>query len=134
MQNKHNIRTLSGNIKIVRNSFSEWVSDCCLTPIQQFFQLYHGENKLICNEMMMKSNTLSCLFFFYSETTVRGQTCRSTRTYYSDSELTSLCSFSLMLLSGEATNTTTGAWTHDLGYRTRGGHANHYATDAVEVG
>jgi len=23
------------------------VSDCCLTPIQQFFQLYHGENKLI---------------------------------------------------------------------------------------
>ena len=25
---------------------SEWVSDCCLTPIQQFFQLYHCENKL----------------------------------------------------------------------------------------
>ena len=23
------------------------MSDCCLTPIQQFFQLYHGENKLI---------------------------------------------------------------------------------------
>jgi hypothetical protein len=23
------------------------LSDCYLTPIQQFFQLYHGENKLI---------------------------------------------------------------------------------------
>ena len=29
---------------------SEWVSDCCLMPI---FQLYHGQNKLIFNEMMM---------------------------------------------------------------------------------
>ena len=36
---------------------SEWVSDSFLTPIQQFFQLhvYHGENKLIFNEMMMTS-------------------------------------------------------------------------------
>ena len=24
--------------------------DCCLTPTQQFFQLYHGENKLIFND------------------------------------------------------------------------------------
>ena len=30
----------------------EWVSDCWLMPI---FQLYHDENKLIFNEMMMKS-------------------------------------------------------------------------------
>jgi hypothetical protein len=30
----------------------EWVSDCCLMPI---FQLYHDENKLIFNEMMMRS-------------------------------------------------------------------------------
>ena len=42
---------------------SECVSDCCLTPTQ----LYHGENKLIFNEMMMKSalyytNTLSWIF------------------------------------------------------------------------
>ena len=46
----------------------EWVSKCYLTPIQQFFQLYHGENKLIFNEMMMMSallqtNTLKCFFF-----------------------------------------------------------------------
>jgi hypothetical protein len=32
----------------------EWVSDCCLTPLR-IFQLYHGENKLIFNEMMMRS-------------------------------------------------------------------------------
>jgi len=30
-------------------------SDCCLTPAQHFCQLYHGENKLICKEMMMRS-------------------------------------------------------------------------------
>ena len=33
----------------------EWVSDYCLTPMQQFFLLYHVENKLIFNEMMMRS-------------------------------------------------------------------------------
>jgi len=31
------------------------VSECCLTPTQAIFQLYHGDNKLIFNEMMMKS-------------------------------------------------------------------------------
>ena len=41
----------------------EWVSNCCLTPLQ----LYHGENKLIFNEMMIRSalyqtNTLSWIF------------------------------------------------------------------------
>jgi hypothetical protein len=30
--------------------FNEWVSDCCLMPT-----LYHGENKLIFNEMMMST-------------------------------------------------------------------------------
>ena len=35
--------------QIIRNGYSERVSDCCLTPIQQFFQLYNGENKLIVN-------------------------------------------------------------------------------------
>jgi hypothetical protein len=33
----------------------ESVSDCCLTSTQQFVQLYHGEIKLISNEMMMRS-------------------------------------------------------------------------------
>jgi hypothetical protein len=34
---------------------NEWVSDCCLMPTLQFFQLFYGENKLIFNEMMMRS-------------------------------------------------------------------------------
>jgi hypothetical protein len=43
---------------------SEWVSDCCLTPIQQFYSYIMAINKLIFNEMMKKSalywtNTLS---------------------------------------------------------------------------
>ena len=68
------------------------------------FLLYHGENKLIFNEMMMRyvlyqTNTLIVGFLQcqFTETTVHGQTCRSTRTHYSDSEPTSICSFSLML-------------------------------------
>jgi len=32
-----------------------FVSDCCLMPTQANFQLYHGENKLIINERMMRS-------------------------------------------------------------------------------
>ena len=36
---------------------NEWMNECCLTPTQQFFS-YHGENKLIFNEMMMKSTEL----------------------------------------------------------------------------
>jgi hypothetical protein len=31
------------------------VSDCCLTPNAAIFQLYHGENRLIVNEMMIRS-------------------------------------------------------------------------------
>jgi hypothetical protein len=37
------------NVVVYVPQMLEWVSDCCLTPIQQFFQLYHGENKLIFN-------------------------------------------------------------------------------------
>ena len=31
------------------------VSDCYLMPNEQFFQLYQGKNKLICNEKKMMS-------------------------------------------------------------------------------
>jgi len=54
------------------------------------FQLYHGENKLTLNKMMMRST-----LYHLTETTVRGETCCPTRTQYPDSEPTSLCSFSL---------------------------------------
>jgi hypothetical protein len=33
---------------------SEWVSDCCLNAKSAIVQLYHGKNKLIFNEMMMR--------------------------------------------------------------------------------
>jgi len=33
------------------------VNDFCLTPSGQFFQLYHGENNLHFNEMMMMMST-----------------------------------------------------------------------------
>ena len=32
------------------------LSGCCLTPNQQFISYYHGENKLILNEIMMRSD------------------------------------------------------------------------------
>jgi hypothetical protein len=50
-------------IKKKARHLSEWVSDCCLTPI---FQLYHGENKLIFNknndEVLQQINMLSLIF------------------------------------------------------------------------
>jgi hypothetical protein len=49
---------------------SERASDCCLTPNSAIFQLYHGENKLIFNDMMMRSrcnrSTSARLVGFYS--------------------------------------------------------------------
>ena len=58
------------------------------------FQLYHDENKLIFNLMMMKSalyytNTLCWIFIVLA-------ICRLTRTHYPASEPTSLCSFSML--------------------------------------
>ena len=88
-------------------------SECLLFNANSaIFQLYHGQNKLIFNEMIMRSplyqtNGLGCIFIYcqLTETTVCGQTCCATRTHYPDSEPTSLCSFSLMLhVSREATN------------------------------
>ena len=39
---------------MVDNVLEERVSDCCLTPNSAICQLYHGENKLIFNEMVMR--------------------------------------------------------------------------------
>ena len=81
LHGKHNIRTLSINIKLIctcskKKRTFEWVSEWVLfNPNSAIFQLYHGENKLIFNEMMMIS----------------------TRTHYSNSEPTSICSFSLVM-------------------------------------
>ena len=71
-------------------------------------------------------------------TTVIGQICLSTRTHYSDSEPTSICSFSLMLRSYRRSNKyqvyillfDRPQFVPTI-YFSRGEHANHYATDAV---
>jgi hypothetical protein len=55
---------------------------------------------------------------FLTSSTTRLIVTTDTLTHYSDSEPTSLCSFSLMLLQPTIC-------------RTRDEHANHYATDAV---
>ena len=113
--------------------------------------------------MMMRSalyqtNTLSWIFQCQLiETTVCGQTCRSTRTHYSDSEPTSLCSYSLMPRAQRRSNRyqlysfqfdPIGARTHDLPHSRRarqpftlpmnprsttGEHANHYTTDEPTI-
>ena len=84
--------------------------------------------------MMMRSalhqtNTLSWnLQCQLTETMIRGQTCHSTQTHYSDSESTGLCSFSLMLRAQRRSNKyqfyslwfdPTGARTHDLQHSRR---------------
>ena len=38
-----------------KEMFNEWVSDCCLTPSEQFISVYHDEKKLNFVEMMMMS-------------------------------------------------------------------------------
>ena len=73
-------------------------------------------------------------------TTVIGQICGSTRTHYSDSEPTSLCSFSLMLRSQRRSNKyqfyillfdKTAVRTHNLSHSRRARLTMHYATDVV---
>ena len=90
----------------------------------------------------------------YSASSLKQQSAVDTQTYYPDSGLTILCSYSLKLrFSGEATNTIfivfelclTGTrtqicrtrgehvnqYTTVVAYPTRGEHANHYTIDAV---
>ncbi len=53
---------------------------------------------MMMSSTLFKTNTLSWILQSQlTETTVRGQKCRSTWTYYSEFESTSLCSVSLML-------------------------------------
>ena len=80
---------------------SELMSDCCLTPTQQFFQLYHGE-KLIFNKMIMRSvlyntNSLSWISIALA---LWNNSPRIDMSLHSDTSwfrVNRLCSFSLML-------------------------------------
>ena len=40
---------------IVKSGELLFLACICLTPTPEIFQLYHGEKKLIFNEMMMRS-------------------------------------------------------------------------------
>jgi hypothetical protein len=57
MHTNQGVSYLNHTVEIVgkeAHQIGEWVSDCCLTPTQQFYLLSHGENKLIFNEMTMR--------------------------------------------------------------------------------
>ena len=109
------------------------------------FQLYHGENKLIFNKMMMRSAlyyTNPQRWIVYSASSLKQQS--------ADRHVASLGHIILILnqlvfalspkccvLSREATNTNfivfglTRSRLESTIYRTRGEHASHYITDAV---
>jgi hypothetical protein len=61
------------------------------------FQQYHGENKLIFNEMMMMNEVCFVLDKHAEIDFIVKQQSADTRTHYSDSEPTNLWSFSLLL-------------------------------------
>jgi hypothetical protein len=98
--------TLPGELKKYIQNVSNLVSGWLLFNANSaFFQLYHGENKLIFNEMLIMSafcqtNKLSWIFLVlahWNKSPRIDMSCRHTRTHYPDSGPTSLCSFSLML-------------------------------------
>ncbi len=93
------------NEPAVMMRINEWVSDYCVMPREQFFQLYHGKNKIHFEEIMImmmsalyKTNMISWIFTVLTHwNNSCGQTWHSTRTYYPDSWPTSLSSYTLML-------------------------------------
>ena len=123
---------------------SEWVSECCLTLTQQF-QLYHSENKLMFNEMMMKyalyyTNTLSWIFILLAHW---NNSPRIDMSSHTDTLSWFRANQSLLfppkryVIRGEATNTNiivfglSRSGLEPMFYRTRGEHVNHYTNDVV---
>ena len=102
---------------------SEWLSFNANSAI---FQLYHGQNKLIFNEMM------SALYWNNSP-----RVDMSLHIILIPSQPIFALSSYCCVLSGEATNTNfivfglTRSGLEPMIYRTRGEHANHYTTDVV---
>jgi hypothetical protein len=75
------------------------MSDCWLMPT---FRLYHGQNKLIFNDDEVRFVLdQHAELDFYSASSLKqqfaGKHATPLGTHYSDSEPTSLCSYSLML-------------------------------------
>ena len=64
------------------------------------FQLYHGENKLHDDvRFVLDQHAELDIYGVNSLKQVRGYMCRSTRKGYADAEPTSLCYYSLLLLT-----------------------------------
>jgi hypothetical protein len=117
---------------------SEWVSEWVLFYANSaIFQLYHGENKLFFNEMMMHCSrqTLSGIFIVLSHW---NNSPRLDMSLHSDTLSRFRANQSLLFLlnaaCGEARNTNFIVFDlirpelEPMIYRTRGKHANHYAT------
>jgi hypothetical protein len=77
---------------------SEWVSDCCLMPIQQFFNISWREQVNFQWDDDEVRFALDQQAELDSASSLKQQSAdRPTQRNYADSEPTSLCSFSLML-------------------------------------
>ena len=86
----------------------EWVSDCCLTPTQQFFSYRWRErvNFQLDDDEVRFVLDQHAYFDFYSASSLQQlSTDKQVATLSHIILIPSLCSFSLMLLSREATNT-----------------------------
>ena len=122
-----------------------WMSQWLLFNVNSaIIQLYRGENKLIFNEMMMRSRLTRLVWFFYSASSLKLQS--------ADRHVAPLGHIILILSqpafalspwccvpSGEVTNTyfivfgLTRSRLEPTIYRTWGEHANHYTTNAVII-
>ena len=94
---------LSKRQLIAAQSFSEWLLFNTAT-----WHLYDGDNKLIFNELMMRSGlyyTNSLVRYFVIVLAYREYTCRPTRTHYPDSEVIFALFLQCCVFSREATNT-----------------------------
>ena len=117
---------------------SEWL---LFNANSAIFQLYHGENKLIFIEMMMRSalfltNTLNMIFILLAHWNNSPRVDMSFHTY---TLFWFRANQSLLFLLNAATNTkfiVVGLTQPELEpriYRTRGEHANHYTTYPVNM-
>ena len=111
----------------------EWVSDCCLMPIQQFFSYIMVRTN--DDEVRFYTNTLSWIFIVLSHW---NNSLWVDMSFHLDTSFWFWANQSLLfVLIGEVTNINfivfwfARPWLAPTIYRTRGKHAIHYGTDAV---
>ena len=87
----HNNLFSHKQVQYYSNTVIEWASEWLLVNANS--AIFHGENKVIFNEMMMKS----ALYWIFIVLAHWNNSPRVDMSFHSDSEPTSLCSFSLLL-------------------------------------